>query len=152
MIRTLAPAAVRLSVALWLVAIGLGATEALVRLTLSEPPTPAQLAARFVTYAVLVVLVLALRAGHNLVRWTVTVLLGGVGTFSLVADPVSWLLAGGSPLVFVTGADGPTLVVAALRAAHLAAVLAALALLFDSTADSFFRPRFGPRDTGRLRT
>src|SRR5688500_20334172 len=77
-VRT-APAAVQLSVVLWLSAIGAGAAEALVHLLLPEPPTFPQLATRFGIYAVLTVLVLALRTGHNAARWTVAVLLGGFG-------------------------------------------------------------------------
>jgi hypothetical protein len=137
-VRT-APAAIQLSVVLWLSAIGAGAAEALVHLLMPEPPTLAQLAARFGIYAVLTVLVLALRSGRNLARWTVAVLLGGLGTASLVAEPVSWLLTGGSPGAFLLTADAPTLLAAGLRVVHVAAVLAALVLLFRPSASAWFR-------------
>ena len=136
-----APATVQMSVVLWLAAIGAGAAEALVHLLLPEPPTLAQLAARFGIYAVLTVLVLALRTGRAVVRWTVAVLLGGIGTLSLVIEPVSWLLAGGSPGAFLVAADAPALVAATLRAAHLVAVLSALALMFRPAANAWFRRR-----------
>ncbi len=139
-VRT-APAAVQLSVVLWLAAIGAGATEALVHLLLPQPPTLGQLAARFGIYAVLTVLVLALRTGRNSVRWTVAVLLGGFGTVSLVIEPMSWLLAGGSPGLFLVTADAPALVAAVLRIAHLVAVFAALVLMFRPTANAWFRGR-----------
>jgi hypothetical protein len=139
-VRT-APAAVQLSVVLWLAAIGAGATEALVHLLLPQPPTLGQLAARFGIYAVLTVLVLALRTGHNSVRWTVAVLLGGFGTVSLVIEPVSWLLAGGSPGLFLVTAEAPALVAAVLRIAHLIAVFSALVLMFRPAANAWFRGR-----------
>jgi hypothetical protein len=136
-----APAAVQMSVVLWLAAIGAGAVEALVHLLFPEPPTLAQLAARFGIYAVLTVLVLALRTGRNAVRWTVAVLLGGIGTLSLVVEPASWLLSGGSPGLFLVTADAPALVAATLRVAHLVAVFSALALMFSPAANAWFRGR-----------
>jgi hypothetical protein len=137
-VRT-APAAVQLSIVLWLAAIGAGAAEALVHLLLPQPPTLGQLAARFGIYAVLTVLVLALRTGRNSVRWTVAVLLGGFGTVSLVIEPVSWLLAGGPPGLFLVTADAPALVAAVLRIAHLIAVFSALVLMFRPAANAWFR-------------
>jgi hypothetical protein len=136
-----APAAVQLSVVLWLAAIGAGATEALVHLLLPQPPTLGQVAARFGIYAVLTVLVLALRTGRNSVRWTVAVLLGGFGTVSLVIEPMSWLLADGSPGLFLVTADAPALVAAVLRIAHLVAVFSALVLMFRPAANVWFRGR-----------
>jgi hypothetical protein len=136
-----APTTVQLSVLLWLSAIGAGVAEALVHLLLPEPPTLAQLAGRFGIYAVLAVLVLALRTGRDAVRWTVAVLLGGFGTASLVVEPVSWLLAGGSPGLFLVTADAPALVAAGLRMAHLVAVVSALVLMFRPAANSWFRGR-----------
>jgi hypothetical protein len=139
-VRT-APAAIQLSVVLWLSAIGAGAAEALVHLLMPEPPTLAQLAARLGIYAVLTVLVLALRTGHNAVRWALAVLLGGFGTVSLVIEPVTWLLAGGSPGLFLVTADAPVLVAATLRIAHLVAVFSALVLMFRPAANAWFRAR-----------
>lgn len=136
-----APAAVQMSVVLWLAAIGAGAAEALVHLLLPEPPTLAQLAGRFGIYAVLTVLVLALRTGRDAVRWTVAVLLGGFGTLSLVIEPISWLVAGGSPGLFLVTAEAPALVAATLRIAHLVAVFSALVLMFRPAANAWFRAR-----------
>jgi hypothetical protein len=137
--RAGAPAAVRLSVALWLTAIAAGAVEAAVRLLLPEPPSMAQLAVRFGLYTGLAVLVMALHTGRNAVRWAVALLLGGIGTLSLVVEPVSWLLAGTSPAVFFASADTTTLVITGLRVLHIAAVFAALTLLFRPVATTFFR-------------
>jgi hypothetical protein len=135
------PRTVRLSVLLWLGAIAMGAAEAAVRLLLPEPPTPAQLGVRFAIYTALTVLVLALHTGRNAVRWAVAVLLGGIGTLSLVVEPLGWLLAGGSPTAFIATADGPTLLVTGLRTLHIAAVAVALALLFRPSATRYFRSR-----------
>jgi hypothetical protein len=138
---SVAPAPVHVSVRLWLVAIAAGVAEALVRLLLPEPPTLGQLGIRFAIYTGLAVLVLALYTGRNTVRWTVAALLGGIGTLSLVAEPVSWVAAGGDPVAFLTTADAPTLLVTALRVLHIAAVPAALALLFRPESARFFRRR-----------
>lgn len=138
---TVVPRAVRLSVVIWLAAIATGSVEALVRLLLPEPPTPTQLAVRFAIYTAFVVLVLALHTGRNAVRWAVALLLGGIGALSLVVEPLDWLLAGGSPMSFLITADGPTLVVTALRTLHIATVAVALTLLFRPSATRYFRSR-----------
>jgi hypothetical protein len=135
------PASVRLSIVLWLAAIAAGAAEALVHLLLPNPPGPEQLGIRFALYVVLAALVLALRSGRGAVRWAVVVLLGGIGTVSLVIEPITWLLAGGSPGDFLVTADAATLLAAALRVAHIAAVFAALALLLRPSASAYFRRR-----------
>jgi hypothetical protein len=136
---TAAPAAVRFSVLGWLAAIAAGVAEVLVRLALPEPPTPAELGVRGALYVALAALVLALRSGRNAVRWAVTVVLGGVGLLSLVAEPVGWWLAGGSVTAFLAAADGPTVLVVALRVLHVGAVLAALVALYTPSANAFFR-------------
>jgi hypothetical protein len=136
-----APESVRLSILLWLTAIAAGAGEALVYLLQPEPPTFAQLGARFTVYAVLTALVLSLRTGRNAVRWAVAVLLGGFGTVSLVIEPASWLLGGGSPGAFLAAADVPTLLGAGLRVVHVVAVLTALVLMFRPAANAWFRRR-----------
>jgi hypothetical protein len=71
----------------------------------------------------------------------VAVLLGGFGTVSLVIEPVSWLLAGGSPGLFLVTAEAPALVAAVLRIAHLIAVFSALVLMFRPAANAWFRGR-----------
>ncbi len=134
------PSSVRLAVLGWLTAIAAGAAEALVRLALPDPPTLADLGVRFAIYAALTVLVLGLRSGHNAVRWALTLLLGGLGMLSLVIEPAGWLLAGGAPATFLLAADAPTLLIVALRAVHVAAVLASLVAMFRPSANRFFRP------------
>ena len=92
--RSAPPAAVRLSVALWLGAILAGVAETLVRLAGPAAPTAGELATRGGLYLVLAVLVVALRTGRDAIRWTVVVVLGVVGTLSLVVEPAMALLDG----------------------------------------------------------
>jgi hypothetical protein len=133
------PVAVRRSILLWLAAIGAGVAEALVHVAQADAPSTGALAVRFTIYAALTALVLALRTGRNAVRWVVAVLLGGIGTLSLVVEPVSWWTAGGSVPAFLAAADGPTLLITGLRLFHVLAVLAALVLVFRPQANRFFR-------------
>jgi|tagenome__1003787_1003787.scaffolds.fasta_scaffold20860912_1 hypothetical protein len=135
------PAPVRLAERAWLVAIGAGAAEALLRQALPDPPTGSELGVRFAIYAALVLLVFALRSGRNVVRWALALLLGGVGLLSLVVEPASWLLAGGSALGFLATADSLTWGVVLLRVLHIGAVLVASVVMFRPDANEFFRRR-----------
>jgi len=137
--RSPVPLPVHLAVLVWLAAVGAGVGEAMVRTALPDPPTPGELATRFAIYAAVVALVLALFTGRNAIRWALAVLLGGVGTLSLVAEPVSWLASGGSPADFLATADGSALLVTGLRVAHMTAVVAALVLMFRPAANAYFR-------------
>lgn len=134
-----APAAVSTSVALWFTAIGCGVAETLVRFATPDPPGPVALAVRSATYLGLAGLVLALYSGRAAVRWAVALLMGLLGTASLVVEPLRWLAAGGAVPEFLAAADGPTIVIVVLRAVHVLAVLAALVALFRPAADRWFR-------------
>jgi hypothetical protein len=132
--------------AIWIGAVGAGVTEALVHVFLMpDPPTGPQLLVRGAVYAVVLALVLALPTGRAVVRWALAVVLGGVGTLSLVAEPVGWLVAGGDPAGFLATADGPTLLVVALRSLHLATVIAAMVLMFRPRSSAFIRARTAQR-------
>jgi hypothetical protein len=135
------PMSVGFAVATWLAAVGAGIGEVTVWLGLPDPPSPDQLIARFAIYAVVVGLVFALLTGRNTVRWVLAILLGVFGTLSLVFEPVLWLMAGGSPAAFLAAADGPTIAITTLRAAHIIAVLIALSLMFGRRSNAFFRTR-----------
>lgn len=138
------PAPVRAATLTWLAAVGAGVAEALFRLVLPDPPTVDQLLLRFGIYAVIVGLILGLRTGRNTVRWALAVLLGGVGTASLVMEPISWLAAGGSPAAFLAAADAPTLIIVGIRVVHVLAVFVALALMFAPRSNAFFRAAARP--------
>ena len=84
-------------------------------------------------------LIVRLRRGDRWVRLALTVLLGIVGMASLLVEPISWLIAGGSPAAFLAAADGPTLMVVVLRVVHVIAVVGGLALMYSPTANRFFK-------------
>jgi hypothetical protein len=134
------PRPVRAAVVVWLVAVGAGVAETLVHLALPDPPGPAALAKRALIHAGVIVLVLALPEGRNTVRWTLALLLGVVGTASLVIEPLTWLATGASPVEYLAGAGVADLAVVVLRIAHLALVAAGLVLMFRPSANAFFRP------------
>ncbi|MDD7940746.1 hypothetical protein PHK61_20180 [Actinomycetospora lutea] len=138
------PRPVRAAVVVWLVAVGAGVAETLVRLALPDPPGPGALVKRAVIAAGLVVLVLALREGRTVVRWLLALLMGVVGTLAAVAEPITWLAAGGSPATSLAGAGVAELGVVGLRVTYLAAVLVALVLVFRPAANAFFRLRATP--------
>ena len=134
-----APAAVTLSIAFWFTAIGCGIAESLVHLLTPDPPSPGALAVRYLVYAALALLVMALHSGRNAVRWAVAGLLGVLGTVSLLVEPVGWLAAGGSVVGFLGAATGADLVVATLRVVHVLVVGAAMVALFRPAANRWFR-------------
>lgn len=133
------PRPVHLAVVAWLAAIAAGVAEALVRLAMPDPPTGTELAVRSAIYAGLALLVLALRSGHNAVRIVLTVLLGGIGLFSLLVEPANWLLDGGSVTGFLGTADALTWAVVLVRGLHVGAVLIALAAMYRPAANAYFR-------------
>jgi hypothetical protein len=135
------PAPLRWSITALLTAVVLGVVETVVRLVLPDPPTAGEFVARAVVYGLVVVLVLALASGRPVVRAAVAVLLGGVGTLSLIVEPMEWLSAGGSPAAFLAAADGPTLMVVGVRAAHLVAVLVGLVAMFHPDVNAYVRRR-----------
>jgi hypothetical protein len=67
------------------------------------------------------------------------VLLGGIGTLSLVIDPILWLAGGNSLREVITEADQLFVLIAPIRTVHLAAVIAALAFMFLPAANTYFR-------------
>jgi hypothetical protein len=133
------PRSVRWSVRCWFPAVAAGVVEtAIWALTSQDYHAAAQLPVRAAVYVVATALIIQLGRGRNWARIALTVLLGGVGLLSLLAEPVSWLAAGGSTTDFLTAADGATLTVVAVRIAHVAAVLTALVLMYRPTANMFF--------------
>jgi hypothetical protein len=107
-------------------------------LTSQEYHAAVQLPVRAAVYLIATALIIQLGRGRGWARIALTVLLGGVGLLSLLAEPVSWLAAGGSTAEFLAAVDGTTLAVAAVRIAHVAAVLTALVLMYRPTANLFF--------------
>ena len=134
------PRSVRWSVWCWLTAVACGVLEALVHaLTDADDDVAVQLSIRAVVYVLVTLLIVRLRRGDRWVRLALTVLLGIVGMASLLVEPISWLIAGGSPAAFLAAADGPTLMVVVLRVVHVIAVVGGLALMYSPTANRFFK-------------
>jgi hypothetical protein len=133
------PQSVRWSVWCWLTAVAAGVLETVLHAFGGEDfDAAAQLPVRAVVYVLATAVILWLRCGRNWARIVLTVLLGGLGLLSLLAEPIAWLGAGGSPGAFLSAADGVTLSVVALRVLHIGAVLGALALMYTPAANRYF--------------
>ncbi len=135
------PREVRASFVLWLVAVGAGVMETIIRVvySFSGGPESNGLLLRVVVYAVAVYVIAQMRLGKRWARIALAVVLGGIGTLSLVVDPISWLAAGNSPVEVFAEADLLFFFVAPIRAVHLAAVVGALVLMYLPAANDYFR-------------
>ncbi len=146
------PRAVRLSHLLWLGAIATALVELGGRLA-QDPQgfvssitgSGTELGLRFAAYALLLTLSLLMRSGRGWARRALLVVFGGLGTFSLIFEPVGWLMAGGSAATFLAKADAATWAMILSRVAHLLCVWGAILLMFAPTAHAFFtrRPALG---------
>jgi hypothetical protein len=147
------PKEVQASFLLWLTAIAAGALETIIRVIDALPMDSASgsggeadltgaisgVVIRVIVYALVVYITTRMRLGKSWARLTLAVLLGVIGTLSLVIDPISWLAAGNSPREVFTEADLLFFLIAPIRAVHLAAVIAALVLMFLPAANTYFR-------------
>lgn len=139
---TMVPRPVVWSARSWLIAVAAGVLETVIQaLTGEDYNVAVQLTVRSVVYVLATVVILQLRRGNGWARIVLTVVLGGLGLFSLLVEPVSGLVAGGAPGAFVGAADAPTLAVILLRTAHVVAVLIALVLMYRPAANRYFRSR-----------
>jgi hypothetical protein len=94
---------------------------------------------RLIVYTLVVYITTRMRLGKRWARLSLAVLLGGIGTLSLVIDPISWLAAGNSLSEVFTEANLLFFVIAPIRTVHLAAVIGALVLMFLPAANTYFR-------------
>jgi hypothetical protein len=140
------PRQLQASFLLWLVAVAAGLFEtALVVVDATEGSvgSAAQVATgvavRLLVFTGALYLAAQLRRGRNWARVALAVLLGGIGTLSLVIGPVTWLVEGGSLADAVAAADLGSMLFAASRAVHLGAVIAALILMFHPAANAYIR-------------
>jgi len=138
---------------LWLTAVAAGVLETIIRVidalamgaasgSVGEADltgTISNVVIRVIVYALVVYLITQMRLGKNWARLTLAVLLGVIGTLSLVIDPISWLAAGNSLGEVFTEADLLFVLIAPIRAVHLAAVIAALVFMFLPAANNYFR-------------
>jgi hypothetical protein len=136
------PKDVQVSFLLWLAALAAGVAETIVGIIDFDPPSSdviLMLSIRLAITALLVYTVAQMRLGKNWARITLAVLLGGIGTLSLIFDPGSWLIEGNSIGELLWDADPAFVVFAVIRVVHLGAVLAALVFMFRPAANAYFR-------------
>jgi hypothetical protein len=131
---------------LWLGAIATALLELVAKLAI-EPgsftnavaASGTELAVRFTAYAMLLTLSLLMLSGRSWARWALLFIFGGLGTFSLVFEPIAWLLDGGSVTGFLATADLATWVMILSRIAHIACVWGAIVFMFRPAAREHFR-------------
>jgi len=147
------PKAVQASFLLWLTAVGAGVLETIIRIidTLAmgwisgsggETDVTGVISGvvvRVIVYTLVVYIITRMRLGKRWARLSLAVLLGGIGTLSLVIDPILWLAGGNSLSEVFTQADLLFFLIAPIRSVHLAAVLSALVLMFLPSANTYFR-------------
>jgi hypothetical protein len=145
------PKEVQASFLLWLTAVAAGVIEMIIRiidalLIASGSGGEADLIAaisgvviRVIVYTLVVYIITRMRLGMRWARLTLAVLLGVFGILSLVIDPISWLAGGNSLSEVFTEANLLFFLIAPIRAVHLAAVIAALVLMFLPAANTYFR-------------
>jgi hypothetical protein len=144
------PMQLQASFRLWLVAVAAGLLETalvMVDATDRDVGSGAQVAVRLLAFTGLVFLASQLRLGRNWARVALAVLYGVLGTASLVPGPVTWLTEGGSPADAVAGADLGSVLFAASRVVHVAAVVAAVVLMFHPAANAYIRATTGGADS-----
>jgi hypothetical protein len=156
------PKEVQASFLLWLTAVAAGALETIIRIidallvgSASVGGGEADLIGaisgvviRVIVYTLVVYMITRMRLGKRWARLTLAVLLGVIGTLSLVIDPISWLAGGHSPSDIFTEANLLFFLIAPIRTVHLAAVIAALVFMFLPAANTYFRSsRYARRRT-----
>jgi hypothetical protein len=134
------PAPVQGAFLAWLGAIAAGVAETAVRVG-TEPWSFAEVALRVAIYCAAVCVFVLMRAGRNWARLVLTVVLGVVGTLSLVIEPVAWLADGNSLGDAIARAGAADWAIALSRGAHLAAVVVAMVLMYVPAANRYFRGR-----------
>jgi hypothetical protein len=147
------PKEVQASFLLWLTAVAAGVLETIIRIidallvgSASGSGGEADLIGaisnvviRVVVYTLVVYIITRMRLGKRWARLTLAVLLGGIGTLSLVIDPTSWLAEGNSLSEVFKEADLLFFLIAPIRGVHLVAVIAALVFMFLPAANTYFR-------------
>jgi hypothetical protein len=147
------PKEVQASFLLWLTAVAAGVLETIIRVIdalalgwasgsggqTDVTGVISGVVIRVTVYTLVVYIITRMRLGKSWARLTLAALLGGIGTLSLVIDPISWLAGGNSLSEVFTEADLLFFLIAPIRTVHLAAVIAALVLMFLPSANTYFR-------------
>jgi hypothetical protein len=147
------PNEVQASFLLWLAAVAAGVLETIIRVidalamgfasgSGGETDVTGVISGvviRVIIYTLVVYIITRMRLGKSWARLTLAVLLGVIGTLSLVIDPILWLAGGNSLSEVFTEANLLFFFIAPIRIVHLAAVIAALVLMFLPAANTYFR-------------
>jgi hypothetical protein len=140
------PRQLRASFWLWLIAVAAGLFETtlvVVDATAGEVGSAAEVAVgvivRLLAFTGLVYLAVRLRQCRNWARIALAVLYGGFGTLSMVIGPVTSLAEGGSLVDAIGAADLGSVLFAASRLVHLAAIIVALILMFHPATNAYIR-------------
>jgi len=147
------PKAVQASFLLWLTAVAAGVLETIIRIIdalaigwasgnggeTDVTGVISGVVIRVIVYTLVVYIITRMRLGKRWARLTLAVLLGVIGTLSLIIDPISWLAGGNSLSEVFTQADLLFFLIAPIRTIHLAAVIATLVLMFLPSANTYFR-------------
>lgn len=143
------PRAVRVSLILWWLAIGVALVELATPALLASDPAAAsrsrgvELAVRGSAFCLLFLLSLQMAWGWNWARVALTLLFGGLGSLSLIMEPIGWIAAGGDVTDYLADADVASWVVVAARTAHLLCVLVATGLMYVRESRRYFRASTG---------
>jgi hypothetical protein len=138
------PGAIRASLALWWLAIGMALVELAVPalrpdgLAVFDDRLP-ELAVRGTSFGLLFLHSIQMAKGRNWARVALTLIFGGLGTLSLIMEPAGWIISGGSVNAYLAGANGPERIVIVARTLHLLAVLVATTLMYGPASRRYFR-------------
>lgn len=139
------PSDVKKSYLFWLVAIAAGVFEMAIAVTqmLSNGSEAGngiiiQVGLRSIIFAALVYVIVKMYRGNKLARIVLTILLGGIGTATLIIDPINWLLEGNSLYMAFTGMTVYSGLFGISRIVHLASVITATVLMYRPAANKYF--------------
>ncbi|GAA4840519.1 hypothetical protein GCM10023310_18040 [Paenibacillus vulneris] len=140
------PQEVKKSFLFWLVAIAAGVFEMVIAVTelLSRDSGPGNslfiaVGIRTIIFAALIYIIVKMYRGRNWARIVLAVLLGGIGTLSLLIDPVKWILEGNSLEKALDGMTLYSILFGISRMVHLASVIIAFILMFRPAANKYYR-------------
>ncbi|MFC9297592.1 hypothetical protein ACFTWH_27050 [Streptomyces sp. NPDC057011] len=140
------PAEVRTACALWLTAVAAGVFETVLAIgriladdSGSALDTGVGLAVRLAVFTAAVLTAVRMRGGARWARIALALVLGVLGTASLVVQPLGYLADGGSLADAAARAGVLDWVFGASRAVHVAAVSTAVVLMFRPAANAYFR-------------
>jgi hypothetical protein len=140
------PQEVKWSFLLWLVAIAAGAFEMIIAVIqmFSRGSGPGngifiQVGIRTIVFAALAYIIVKMYRGGNWARIVLAILLGGIGTLSLIIDPIKWILEGNSLDKAFAGMTLYSFLFGLSRIVHLASVIVAFFLMFRPSANKYYR-------------